>query len=598
MSTPPRLNERALPTLVALSRFWQFKRKRLVAELQNHLVDAQHQFDALFGLNQQLSAQCAEQEGEIALLSAHNNALAGQLEVATTNLATIAADLQQERDKLRKAALALTQAKAHIRQLEVRQNQALTQIAELEAFLDEHKSQLLSREQSISLLESLTEQLKRSHRCLEENYADINSQHLSLTEKFSLVSNLLAQHPRANETLAAFERLVNQDYMEFAGRESSLADEAKAVLEMQEILADMQMLNNFPNIAGKTVLSIAGGFSSGKSEFVNSFIRNPSVQLATGINAVTVVPSYVICAEDVRIKGHSYSGGSIDLEPALYASMRHEYVQAFGFDLRRILPFISVEVPMDPELFGNLCIIDTPGYNPGASGGAVMADRCTAASLVSKASAMIWVIGLDPAGTISQSDIEFIESTQLCGESLYIVLSKADVKSNDDILQIMEQVADDLSFAGIECAGICAYSSTRKKNYEYRGLSLNQFLCSLNRKVDVVGKIVNRIDAVFDLYAQALKEDMKKLEAERRTLNAIKLFALEHGGTALFDKVQEKIEDEFPLSGQSDTPRLEALANECESLRYRLIVAAQKALAASWKVESHARLASDEFLEA
>lgn len=758
MSNPPRLDEQALPTLEALSRFWQFKRKKLAAELQGHLLDAQHQLNTLFDANQQLTTQCAGQNDEIRSLKSRNDSLIDQLQVATANMASTAEALEQEQSKLQKAMLALEQAKgytkdleehqaqalaqiaeleeslaehkqqladkeqrvaelqyaladvrqqleeqlnvrqqltdqcagqaaqihtleshnealtaqlqaeqantaelekrkaqaltqvaeldeslAHHKQqlvdkeqrvaelrhaltdvrqqledlhnvnqkltdqcagqvakirslesrnealtaqlqaeqanaaeLEERKAQALTQITELEALLEDHRSQLLSKNQDVNLLESLTKQLEASNQRLEDNYTDIHKQHLTLTEKFSLVSKVLAQQPPANEALARFAELINHDYMEFASRESSLAGEAQAVLEMQAILAEMQMLNNFPSIAGKTILSIAGGFSSGKSALINNFIRTPSVQLATGINPVTVVPSYVVCSEETRIKGYSYNGGSIDLEPSLYASMSHEYVQAFGFDLRRILPFISVKVPMDPDLFGNLCIIDTPGYNPGTSGGAAAADRGTATALVNQAAAMLWVIGLDPAGTIDQSDIEFIESTPFRGESLYIVLNKADVKSQEDILGIMEQVAEDLSFAGIEYAGMCAYSSTRKKDYPSSGLTLEQFLHSINRKVDVVGKVACRLDAVFDAYKQAINADIAQLEERKGEFNAFRLDALEIGGTVLFDRIDQA----FPLSEQMfDSSGLEKLADECESLRHTLKLAAQKALA-------------------
>lgn len=684
MSNPPRINEQALLTLASLSRFWQFKRKKLATELQGHLADAQHQMDSLFSTHQQLTTQCAGQGDEIRSLQARNYALFDRLQIETANLASTAKALEQEKSKLQKAMLALAQAtvytkeleerqthamariadleerladhkqqlldkeqrtielqdaladvrqqlealhtikqqladecaaqaaqiqtleahrealtvqlqseQANVSELEKKQAQALVQITELEAFLEEHRSQLQSQEQNVHLLESLTEQLKASHQHLENNYADINTQHLSLTEKFSLVSKVLAQHPPANEALTTFADLINNDYMEFASRESSLAAEAQAVLEMQAILAEVQMLNNFPSIAGKTILSIAGGFSSGKSAFVNSFIRNSSVQLATGINPVTVVPSYVVCSEETQIKGYSYTGGSLDLEPSLYASMCHEYVQAFGFDLRRILPFISVKVPMDQDLFGNLCIIDTPGYNPGASGGASGADRGTAASLVNQASALVWVIGLDPAGTIDLSDIEFIESTPFRGESLYIVLNKADVKSQEDVLQIMEQVADDLSFAGIEYAGMCAYSSTRKKDYPSSGLTFDQFLRSINRKVDVVGKVANRLDSVFDAYKQAINADITQLKGRISEFDAFKLDALEIGGTALFDRIDHA----FPIAEQTlDASGLEKLVDECENLRRKLKLAVQKALGVSEQARTRAPVEADEFL--
>ncbi|MFJ4444068.1 dynamin family protein [Pseudomonas sp. NPDC089422] len=775
MSNPPRIDDRARPAVESLARFWQFKRKKLALELQDHLEDAQRQLDTLFNNHQALATLSASQSDSIHALSQRNDTLTEALQVETGKLASTTKALEQETAKLQKAMLALAQAKVYTKELEERQaqalatasgleqdlvahkqlladkeqhildleqtlanvrqqlealeslkqaltaqcaeqaeqigdlqtrkqaltdalqaktaeaedlaqreaqaldeianlekrlaklnreltakeadvtelertmaevqkhleevkdanlslteqcagqathiselvahnaslstqlhteqanvaeleerrGQALAQISELETYLDEHKAQLSAQEQNVELLESFTEELKASKQHLENHYADINQQHLSLTEKFSLVSRVLAQQPPVNEELDRFAELINNDYMAFAVRESSLAGEAQAVLDMQAILAELRMLNNFPSIAGKTILSIAGGFSSGKSAFINSFIKDSSVRLATGINPVTVVPSYVVCSEETRFNGYSYNGGAIDLEPSLYASMSHEYVKGFGFDLRRILPFISVKVPMDPQLFGNLCIIDTPGYNPGTSGGASAADRSTAASLVNQASALVWVIGLDPAGTIDQSDIEFIESTPFRGNSLYIVLNKADVKSDDDIDQIMEQVADDLAFAEIEYAGMCAYSSTaRKRTYPSTGLAFEQFLRSINCKVDVVGKISNKLDAVFDAYKCAIKADIAQLKGRKNEFNAFKLDALEIGGTALHDRIERA----FPLSEQMfDVSELEQLVGDCEDLRHKLKLAAQKALRGA--DQAHSKSAeTEEFL--
>ena len=47
---------------------------------------------------------------------------------------------------------------------------------------------------------------------------------------------------------------------------------------------------------------------------------------------------------------------------------------------QHILPFTSVKASMDPDLFDNLCIIDTPDYNPGTTGGAAASNHSTAAS--------------------------------------------------------------------------------------------------------------------------------------------------------------------------------------------------------------------------
>lgn len=515
--------QQALENLEALSRFWLFKRKNLATEVQAHLRDVQNQLDTLSHEYQQQSILCAKQHNEINELKSRNDFLA--------------------------EALANKQS--------------------------ELKEQLLHQEQSVGLLKQQIEKNQILLQRQENEYTHINQHYLSLNEKFSLVSKILALQPPENEKLTTLYNLINHDYMEFANRESSLAGEAQAVLDMQSILSEMQMLNNFPSIAGKTILSIAGGFSSGKSAFLNSFIRNQNVQLATGINPVTVIPSYLVHSDETRIKAYSYNGGAIDLEPSLYASLSHEYVQTFGFDLRRILPFISVKASLDPDLFDNLCIIDTPGYNPGASGVAAASDRSTASSLINQASAMIWVIGLDANGTISQSDLDFIESSPFRGESLYIVLNKADLKSKDDLLDIIEQVSNELNFSGIEYAGICAYSSLSQKEYPFSGLMLEEFLGLINCKVDVVDKIYNKIDAVFNAYNQAIQADINLLKKRVDEINAIKLDALEMGGTALLDLLYQK----FPNADLIfDPSELKEILEECEQLRRNLKLAVKNIL--------------------
>jgi len=82
VSNPPAIHEQARSTLESLSRFWQFKRKKLAAELQGHLDDAQCQLDTFFSTNQQLSALCAGQNDEIGELKSRNGSLVDALHVA------------------------------------------------------------------------------------------------------------------------------------------------------------------------------------------------------------------------------------------------------------------------------------------------------------------------------------------------------------------------------------------------------------------------------------------------------------------------------------------------------------------------------------
>ncbi|HCM8928086.1 TPA: hypothetical protein N5H07_005111 [Salmonella enterica subsp. enterica serovar Paratyphi B] len=214
------------------------------------------------------------------------------------------------------------------------------------------------------------------------------------------------------------------------------------------------------------------------------------------------------------------------LSNKIYKALSHDYVVAFGFDLRSIMPTISLQAPMDEALFENICLIDTPGYNPGTGSQAEASDRDTSVKFLAPCSAMIWVIGLDPAGTISQTDIEFIRQLPFRGEDLYLILNKADVKSQEDTEAIMETVADELALADISCAGITAYSSTRKRHYATSGQTFDDFLLSKNKRHNITSGYTDKITNVFKLYDRALKDDLDRVQQLRVKIKDLQLRTL------------------------------------------------------------------------
>lgn len=196
MSNPPAIHEQARSTLESLSRFWQFKRKKLVAELQGHLDDAQCQLDTLFSTKQQLTTQCAGQNDEIGVLKSRNDSLVKALQVETANLASTAEALAQEKGKLQKAMLALAQAKIYTKDLEERQAQALAQIAGLEEHLVDHKQQLVDKEQCI-------QELQRTLADTRQQIEELNNVKQMLTDQCSEQAEQIRTLESRNEVLAA-----------------------------------------------------------------------------------------------------------------------------------------------------------------------------------------------------------------------------------------------------------------------------------------------------------------------------------------------------------------------------------------------------------
>ncbi|MEB6378045.1 hypothetical protein MXM41_03700 [Leclercia adecarboxylata] len=517
MTESLQINQTVYTDLQTLSHFWCFKRKPLASAISQMLSDFEAQ------VNEQISDLTLGHQERLALLETEHS----------EQISDLTHRHQQAQDAQKHYLTAKINELEAQRIVQFSRNVQLTeQVASLNESVIEMEALLSKNRAKMQVLQELKHELDTTHQQLQQDYTQLHQDNLTLNERFALVQSILAASPAKNPGLDTFRNLLNNNYAQFAAEESSLANEAGALLALQKIASELEQANAFPPASGKTLIGVAGGFSSGKSEFINSFIKDGSIRLATGMNPVTVIPSFVVCAPYSRICGYAHNGGSVTLSSKIYKALSHDYIAAFGFDLRSIMPTISLQAPMDEVLFENICLIDTPGYNPGSGSLAEASDRDTTVKFLQPCSAMIWVIGLDPAGTISQTDIELIRQLPFQGEDLYLILNKADVKSQEDIAAIMETVADELTLADIRCAGMTAYSSTRKRHYATSGLTFDDFLLSKNKRHNITSGYTEKIACVFDLYDKALRDDLERIQQLRVKIKDLQLKTLKESGAS------------------------------------------------------------------
>jgi len=216
--------------------------------------------------------------------------------------------------------------------------------------------------------------------------------------KYDLVSSFLSAKHSKNIPLEKFKSLLAHDFIEFANNESSLAEEAKAILILQDVEKRLETITSFPSIFNKNIVAVGGGFSAGKSEFINSFFIDNKIKLPVGINPVTAIPTYITTGEKNLITGYSYKGGMVELSPTLYKQLSHDFIKSLGFNLKDIAPIMAIETPM--KSYENICFIDTPGYNP-SNTGYTDSDSDTSKEYLEHADTLLWTIGIDTNGTIN-----------------------------------------------------------------------------------------------------------------------------------------------------------------------------------------------------
>lgn len=424
------------------------------------------------------------------------------------------------------------------------------------------------------LLQQDLAQHQHSHTELAKSFQELQQHHVDTWTRFELISRLLAARPQESAGLTRFRELLATDYMAFAEGESSLAAEAKALTLLQSIEQELALLVGFPDVRKRSIVGIVGGFSSGKSEFINSFIHDSQVRLAVGLHPVTAIPSYVLATDNRVIRGYSANGGHVNLDVGFFKNISHAFLNSFSFDLKTLMPFMCVGVQMKSECLSNVCFIDTPGYNPPATAGEhSQGDRRTAIQFAQQADSIIWLIGLDSTGTVPESDLKFIHQIGVEGCSVYVVLTKADLKAEDQIEDILEDVRNCLDDEDIQIDGISAYSSVQRKEIAYYKVPLLEHFANINRSGNIQEHLEKRLDEVFSMYDEAIQADIAALHAQKVAINGLLLDCLEIGGEEVFGRMRGRTDK---LALKFDTSPLEAWLKESRRLHEAFRAAIQQ----------------------
>ncbi len=340
----------------------------------------------------------------------------------------------------------------------------------------------------------------------------------------------------------------------------SLKEKEIALLELQEIKKELQLVASYPSLFQKSMVAVGGGFSAGKSTFLNHLL-GLNLKLPEAMEVATAIPTYCLKGEREVLMEHSQNGGVVELP---YLTFDHKFLDSIGFNLKEIMPFMLLSAPSVPFEF--LCFIDTPGYdapNQGYTGG----DRQASKEYLVKAKSILWVMDCD-RGSIQGNDLNYLQELYEEGKQVFIVLNKADLKITIQLEEIAVQTKETLENNGIEFLGIGAYSSERyqeiKEFSEKSPIfdSLEKFLTELNKKSEKQNEILKVLYKVGLAYEKAIKEDLSKFKRYQDALHSIKLDLMQKGfddfSDASFNKI-ESLKKEFSEQERSKRENLAQL---------------------------------------
>ncbi|GAA8924570.1 acyl carrier protein [Helicobacter pylori] len=380
-----------------------------------------------------------------------------------------------------------------------------------------------------------------------------------LKERYDLIARILNAKTN-NEGLEEYQSILDNEFLEFASGVDSLKEKEIALLMLQEIQKELQLVASYPSLFQKTIVAVGGGFSAGKSTFLNNLL-GLKLKLPEDMNPTTAIPTYCLKGKKEVLMGFSQNGGMVELP---HLKFDHQFLESLGFNLKEIMPFMLLSTPSVPFEF--LCFIDTPGYNPGNQG-YTGGDKEASKESLKHAKHILWLISCERGG-IESDDLEFLQELYEESKQVFIVLSRADRRTKSQLEEVAIKIRETLKDNGIEFLGICAYSATRYQEYKefseksHVFNSLEEFLMKLNQRSEKQNEILSVLYEMHGMYEKAIKQDASQFKRYQKTLHSVKLDLMQEGFDDFSDKFFRRIETlekEFAEQEQSKRENLARL---------------------------------------
>ena len=294
---------------------------------------------------------------------------------------------------------------------------------------------------------------------------------------------------------------------------------------VSEAPEDIEKTNGNPS----RTIAIGGGYSSGKSSFLNSLTGIGDL-LPTGIEPVSMINTYLNCSGDTKkliVKGRNIKKDLVLLDKEVLDCIQHSSKSKIY--VASVLDTLYIDIPSNGNQnhIDGLTFVDTPGYNNSDAANAenCTTDRETAIKALSASDAIIWCIDIE-AGTITQRDIEILNDVIGDKEdtSLLIVFTKMDKKPAGEVENILKravktcksslkvQPIDIISCSCLEKVTSVVTISGTNKSSQFKCVALSSIFDKLKNHMQPAKGFSYWQDRLYETFGDTLEEIDDKLK--------------------------------------------------------------------------------------
>lgn len=285
-----------------------------------------------------------------------------------------------------------------------------------------------------------------------------------LLKNFELLCTIIQQNTSGNQMkadLTKIEEIINKKIPETL-KKNAPEDFYELYTDFKSEYEKFRDFILYDKLIGKNIIALGGGFSSGKSSFLNA-LMGKSV-LPADIDPSTSVPTYIVKGEKHEVLGINVFDTKVQMQPRDIKKIAHGFGELEDDDekvtesvtLGHVLENIFFSTPL--QKYENIAFLDTPGYSkPDSEKYSAKTDEQISRGQLNSSNYILWFVQAD-AGTITEEDIKFIKTLRE-GIPLLVIVNKADKKNLQDLKDIISKIKSSMDLKGVHYVDVFAFTS-------------------------------------------------------------------------------------------------------------------------------------------
>lgn len=286
-----------------------------------------------------------------------------------------------------------------------------------------------------------------------------------LLKNFNLLCAIIRQNTSENQMKAditKIEKLIN-DKIPDTLKKNAPEDFYELYTDFKSEYEKFRDFILYDKLIGKNIVALGGGFSSGKSSFLNA-LMGKSV-LPSDIDPSTSVPTYIVRGEKHEVMGINVFDTKVQMQSRDIKKIAHGFGEVEDDDDEKVTDAVTLGHVLENIFFStplhkyeNIALLDTPGYSkPDSEKYSAKTDEQISRGQLNSSNYILWFVQAD-AGTITEEDIKFIKTLR-DGIPMLIILNKADKKNLADLKEIIAKIKSTLDVKGVRYVDVFAFTS-------------------------------------------------------------------------------------------------------------------------------------------